>query len=257
MATAGTVVILAAGQGTRMRSELPKVLHELEGRPLLGWVLDQALALEPARVIVVVGHRGDDVRSWVQGAYPAAGDIRFVTQAEQLGTGHAVLQCVPELEGAPGPVVVLYGDMPLLQVASLVELCATQTRFGAAILTAEPSEPRGFGRIVRDDRGQFRAIVEEKDASDAERAIREVNVGVYAFGAEGLLRSLPRLSNDNAQGEYYLTDVLDLLLGDGESVATVRLADEREAIGINTVEHLEEARAVVVERAAGDTNPSR
>ena len=255
MGIAGTVVILAAGQGTRMRSERPKVLHELSGRPMLGFVLDQALALEPERVVIVVGHKGEDVRAWVEGAFPQAA-IRFVTQTERLGTGHAVMQCQEELRDAPGPVVVLYGDMPLLRVESLRELCRTQQEVGAAILTAEPSEPRGFGRILRDAEGRFQAIVEEKDASDEQKAIREVNVGVYAFGAEGLLRSLPKLSNENAQGEYYLTDVLYLLLQEGTSVATVSLEDEREAIGINTLDHLAEAQSVVDERAAGTASSS-
>lgn len=248
MGIAGTVVILAAGKGVRMRSERPKVLHELSGRPMLGLVLDQASALGPERVIVVVGHGGDEVRRWVEERSGTRG-VRFVTQAERLGTGHAVLQALDELRGAPGPIVILYGDMPLLRAESLRQLCAAQRRAAAALLVAEPADARGFGRILRDARGAFRGIVEEKDASPAERALREVNVGVYAFEPEALLRSLPRLSNQNAQGEYYLTDVLRILLDDGERVETVRLEDEREAIGINTPDHLAEAQAVVDERA--------
>lgn len=248
MGIAGTVVILAAGQGKRMRSDRPKVLHELSGRPMLGLVLEQALALEPERVILVVGHGADEVRRWVEERSGVPG-VRFVTQHERLGTGHAVLQCQDELRGAPGPVVILYGDMPLLRTESLRRLCATQRRATAALLVAEPAETRGFGRILRDERGAFRGIVEERDASETQRAIREVNVGVYAFEAAALLRSLPLLSKQNAQGEYYLTDVLRILLDDGERVETVRLADEREAIGINTPDHLAEAQAVVDERA--------
>ncbi len=248
MGIAGTVVILAAGQGTRMRSERPKVLHELSGRPMLALVLELAAELAAERVILVVGHGAEEVRRFVERDFPALG-VRFVTQAERRGTGHAVQQCMPELAGAPGPVVVLYGDMPLLRAASVGRLCAAQRGAAAAVLTAEPAEARGFGRVLRDPRGAFRGIVEEKDASAEERALREVNVGVYAFEPAGLLRCLPRLSDRNAQREYYLTDVLRLLLDDGERVATVALADEREAIGINTLDHLAEAQAVVDERA--------
>lgn len=246
MGIAGTVVILAAGQGTRMRSDGPKVLQPLCGRPMLGYVLDQALALAPERVLLVTGHGGDAVRAWVEEAFPQAG-VRYVEQAEQRGTGHAVQMCLSELEGSPGPVVVLYGDMPLLRDESLRALCAAKGEGRAAILTARPARARGFGRIVRDG-GRFRGIVEERDATDEEREIREVNVGVYAFDTEDLTTCLPRLRDDNAQGELYLTDVLAMLVQDGAEVATVVLEDEREAIGINDLGHLAEARAAIQQR---------
>ncbi len=240
------MVILAAGQGTRMRSKLPKVLHELCGRPLLGYVLDRALELRPERVIVVTGHGAQDVETWVRDAYPDA-PIRFVLQAEQNGTGHAVQVAASELAETDGPVVVLYGDMPLLRRETLEALCTEAGVDGTAMTTATPERPRGFGRILRAS-GVFRAIVEERDASPEELRIREVNVGVYAFARADLVRLLPRLTSDNAQGEVYLTDLLGLLVEEGKVVALHELEDEREAIGINTLAHLAEARAAIQER---------
>jgi bifunctional UDP-N-acetylglucosamine pyrophosphorylase/glucosamine-1-phosphate N-acetyltransferase len=247
MQRAGTVVVLAAGQGTRMRSGRAKVLHPLCGRPMLGYVLDLARALDPERILVVVGHGADEVRRWLESEERDA-RVGCVLQAEQKGTGHALQTCVPELERDGGPVTVLYGDMPCLAAATLRALSEARAGHAAALVTATPTRTRGFGRIRRDAQGTFRGIVEEKDATPAERALREVNVGVYSFERSALLEELPRLSNRNAQGEFYLTDVLGQLLAAGKNVATVALEDEREAIGINTLEHLSEARAVVQER---------
>ena len=250
MVKAGTVVLLAAGQGTRMRSSGPKVLHRLCGRPMLGYVLDQARVLDPDCILVVTGHGREAVEEYLKeyaSEVPDGPRIRSVHQAEQLGTGHAVLCCQEALNDAPGPIVILYGDMPLLTGEALEALCESRNDNPAAAITAVPSHPRGFGRILRDG-GRFTGIVEEKDASPDQLLLREVNVGVYAFDRESLLGVLPRLSNDNAQGEYYLTDVLTLLVADGAQVATTTLADEREAIGINTLEHLAEARRAIQAR---------
>ena len=248
MGRIGTVCILAAGQGTRMRSSGPKVLHPLCGRSMLGWVLEQARALEPERIVVVVGHGADEVRAHVEQHEPDP-RIRFVLQTERLGTGHAVRCALDELrEGPDGPVVVLYGDMPLLTSESLEALLARKAGARAAAVTAVPAHPRGFGRVVRDAAGAFQGVVEEKDASPDQLAIREVNVGVYAFERDDLLEFLPALSNDNAQGEYYLTDVPAMVLERGGEVATLTLTDEREAIGINTLSHLAEARAEIQAR---------
>jgi len=240
---AGTVVILAAGQGTRMRSPLPKVLYGLCGRPMLGYVLDQARALEPEKIVVVVGHGGEAVRAWLAADEPD-GRITCVTQAEQKGTGHAVQVCGDELRNAPGPVVVLYGDMPLLTADSLEALCVARGTAPAAALTAIVDKPRGFGRILREG-GAVTGIVEEKDATPEQLEIPEVNVGVYCFDRDTLLDCLPRLTDQNAQGEFYLTDVLALVVGSGREVASSTLADPTEGIGINTLEHLAEARAVL------------
>ncbi len=259
MGAAGTVVILAAGQGKRMRSALPKVLHAMCGRPMLGYVLDQAFSLDPERVVLVAGVGADQVREYVASTEYAE-RVEVVIQAEQLGTGHAVACALPAIPGpgavagAPGaetPVVVLYGDMPLLRPESLEQLCArfaAQTgERGACITTARPANPRGFGRIVRAG-GQVQGIVEERDASAEQRVIDEVNVGVYAFRADDLHRFLPELKNDNAQAEYYLTEVVDRVLAEGRRVDTLELDDEREAIGVNTLGHLAECRSALQER---------
>jgi bifunctional UDP-N-acetylglucosamine pyrophosphorylase/glucosamine-1-phosphate N-acetyltransferase len=246
MASAVTVCILAAGQGKRMRSPGAKVLHPICGRPMLAWVIDQALTLDPRRVLVVVGHGADDVRAWAD----AAGldpRVAFVDQPEQRGTGDAARVCLPELDEGTKSVVVLYGDMPCLRPDSLAALVATRGD-GAALLTVTPDQPRGFGRILRDDAGRFTGIVEERDATPEQRAIPEVNVGVYAFAADDLRRHLPNLSADNAQGEYYLTDVVGLVRAGGAPVTALEVADERETIGINTLGHLAEARAEIQER---------
>src|SRR5262245_46184679 len=212
MARAGTVVILAAGQGTRMLSDQPKVLHRLCGRTLLGWVLASARALAPERLIIVVGEGAEEVERIMRAEEDVRG-VRSVVQAERRGTGHAVQTAAPLLSDAPGPVVVLYGDMPLLAEKSLSALVEAQARSGAALLTALPASARGFGRIVRadGDRGHVRAIVEEKDATPAQRALREVNLGVYCFAKEELLRLLPRLKAENAQRELYLTDLIGII----------------------------------------------
>jgi bifunctional UDP-N-acetylglucosamine pyrophosphorylase/glucosamine-1-phosphate N-acetyltransferase len=244
-----TVVILAAGQGTRMKTGEPKVLASLCGRSLLAWVVDRALALDPERVIIVVGHGAELVRKSALGLDPK-NRLQFVVQEPQHGTGHALQCCLPELGANPGTVVVLYGDMPLLSSASLARLVDAQaaTHGGAAMLTATPADPRGFGRIVRGADGNVLKIVEQKDASPSELAIREVNLGVYAFDGRELVGHLPKLTNDNAQREYYLTDVIGRIVGDRKPVAAIVLEDEREAIGINTLIHLAEARAVVQRR---------
>jgi bifunctional UDP-N-acetylglucosamine pyrophosphorylase/glucosamine-1-phosphate N-acetyltransferase len=249
MGQAGTIVILAAGAGTRFLSARPKVCQPLCGRAMIGWVLEQARALEPERVVLVLGHGVDEVRAAAEAEGRALGlgeRLRFVLQAERKGTGHAVLQALPEL-GRGDPVVVLYGDMPLLTGASLDALCAARTRARAAMLTARVARPRGFGRIVRAD-GRFVRVVEEKDCTLEEREIREVNLGVYAFARADLERFLPRLTDQNAQREYYLTDVPALVLSAGGTVEALELEDEREAIGVNTIEHLSEARAELQRR---------
>lgn len=250
MSRPDTVIVLAAGQGTRMKTGWAKVMAPLCGRPLIAWVLDQALALEPRRVLVVVGYRADEVRKAVE-KHPAGGaTIECVLQDEQRGTGHAVQCCLPQLADARGPVVLLYGDMPLLATDSLKALCETQvgTANGMALLTARPRDPRGFGRIVRGAGGAVQRIVEEKDADAATRAIDEVNLGVYCFDAALLRDALPKLQPNNAQRELYVTDVVASFVAAGRVARAVEVADEREAIGINTLKHLAEARTALQER---------
>ena len=221
------VVILAAGLGKRMHSRLPKVLHTLAGRPLLAHVVETARALEASRIVVVDGHGGDAVR-----AAMSSPDLAFARQEPQLGTGHAVQQALPLLDGA-AVTLVLYGDVPLIARDTLERL-VEGARDAAAVLTAELDDPTGYGRILRTPAGRLSGIVEEKDASAAERAIREINTGLMALPTARLRNWLTRLTNDNAQREYYLTDVVKLAIADGVAVESVRVARTWETLGVNS-----------------------
>lgn len=227
------IVILAAGSGKRMRSNLPKVLHPLAGRPLLSHVIDTARALAPTRIVVVVGHGGDAVRAAV-----AADDIVFAEQREQLGTGHAVAQALPWLD-AGVPTLVLYGDVPLTESATLARLIETAGA-GYGILTVELDAPTGYGRIVRDAEGRVQAIVEEKDADPVQRRIREVNTGIIVTPTAPLAGWLAALDNRNAQGEYYLTDVVERAIADGTPVSTAAPSAVVETLGVNSRAQLAE-----------------
>jgi bifunctional UDP-N-acetylglucosamine pyrophosphorylase/glucosamine-1-phosphate N-acetyltransferase len=230
--TALQVVILAAGQGKRMRSDLPKVLQPLAGRPLLAHVLETARQLSPARLCVVVGHGGSAVRDRL-----AAPDIAWAEQSPQLGTGHAVMQAMPHL-GPDGIVLVLYGDVRLISAETLRELTRAAGAGKLALLTQVLSDPKGYGRVVRDASGRVARIVEEKDASEAERAIGEVNTGIVAIPRARLQGWLERLRNDNAQGEYYLTDVVGAAVSDGVPIEVRHPAAEHECLGVNSKREL-------------------
>ena len=220
------IVILAAGQGTRMRSALPKVLHPVAHKPMLGHVIDTARSLQPQSIQVVIGHGAEKVRERL-----AADDLNFVIQAEQLGTGHAVAQAQPALNA--DTVLILYGDVPLIEPATLQRLLELVNDNQLGLLTVELADPTGYGRIVRDPQGAVQAIVEHKDASEAQRQIREGNTGILAVPGKRLGDWLGRLSNSNAQGEYYLTDVIAMAVADGLVVATAIAADEMEVLGAN------------------------
>ena len=241
-----SVVILAAGKGTRMVSNRAKVLHTLRGRPMLRLIYDAARGLEPDDVIVVVGQDADSVRKSLDG-YPA----RFVLQAEQLGTGHAAMAAADELAGRSGDVVVLFGDTPRIRTDTLARLVAHHRSAGAdlTLITATMSESFPYGRIVRDGAGRIRAIVEERDATSQERSIREINPGFYCFRIPALLEALGRLDNNNAQREYYITDLVEILTRSGRKVETLHHADFQELRGINTREELAQlARALGQEK---------
>lgn len=220
------VVILAAGQGTRMRSKTPKVLHTLAGRPLVRHVVDTAASLEEARLHVVVGHGSEAVRRAL-----AEKELDFCEQSEQKGTGHAVAQALDSL--SDGKVLVLYGDVPLIQPKTLRTLLEGVDAQHMALLTVNLDDPTGYGRIVRNDDDAVVAIVEHKDADAKQRAIQECNTGIMAMTAEQLRRWLPRLSAENAQGEYYLTDVIAMAAADGIEIQATQPASPIEVEGIN------------------------
>ncbi|WP_434772940.1 bifunctional UDP-N-acetylglucosamine diphosphorylase/glucosamine-1-phosphate N-acetyltransferase GlmU [Pseudomonas entomophila] len=227
------IVILAAGQGTRMRSALPKVLHPVAGNSMLGHVIHSARQLKPHGIHVVIGHGAEQVRERL-----AADDLNFVLQDKQLGTGHAVAQAVPAVTA--DTVLILYGDVPLIDVKTIERLLALVSERQLGLLTVTLQDPTGYGRIVRDDAGQVTAIVEQKDASEAQRAIKEGNTGILAVPANRLAEWLGRLSNDNAQGEYYLTDVIAMAVADGLVVATEQPLDAMEVQGANDRRQLAE-----------------
>ncbi|SEL26737.1 bifunctional UDP-N-acetylglucosamine pyrophosphorylase / Glucosamine-1-phosphate N-acetyltransferase [Halomonas daqiaonensis] len=220
------VVILAAGQGTRMRSTRPKVLHQLAGKPMVRHVIDTTRGLEAERTHVVVGHGAEQVREAL-----ADCRVRFALQAEQKGTGHAVAQTLESL--GEGRVLVLYGDVPLIRRETLVELLAHVDEQHLGLLTVTLEDPAGYGRILRNAAGEVVAIVEHKDASETERAVHECNTGIMAMTAAQLRRWLPRLSADNAQGEYYLTDIIAMAAAEGVKVATAQPARPLEVEGVN------------------------
>ena len=221
------VVILAAGQGTRMKSALPKVLHPLAAKPLLQHVIDAAAALSPRALHIVIGHGADQVKRGV-----TADGAHWVLQAEQLGTGHAVQQAANDLP-ADGTTLILYGDVPLISEPSLRRLLDAATTDALALLTVELQDSTGYGRIVRDASGHVAAIVEHKDASPAQRVIREVNTGIMAVPTARLLAWLSRLRNSNAQREYYLTDIIAMAAADGVRVEAFAAANEHEVAGVN------------------------
>ncbi|SEH88724.1 bifunctional UDP-N-acetylglucosamine diphosphorylase/glucosamine-1-phosphate N-acetyltransferase GlmU [Pseudomonas asplenii] len=237
------IVILAAGQGTRMRSALPKVLHPVAGNSMLGHVIHSARQLNPQRIHVVIGHGADQVRERL-----AADDLNFVLQDKQLGTGHAVAQAVPFITA--DTVLVLYGDVPLIEVETLQRLLQHATPEQVALLTVELADPTGYGRIVRNAEGKACAIVEQKDANEAQRAITEGNTGILALPAQRLGDWMSRLSNNNAQGEYYLTDVIAMAVSDGLVVETEQPHDAMEVQGANDRRQLAELERHYQKRAA-------
>ena len=231
------VVILAAGMGKRMQSDLPKVLHPLAGKPLLSHVISTAKALNPSRICVVYGHGGDLVPSQL-----AAEDVRFVLQSPQLGTGHAVMQASDALDDS-APTLVLYGDVPLTTATTLQTLVGKAGKERLAVLTVDLEDPTGYGRIVRENNRIVR-IVEQKDASDSERAIREVNTGILVAPTRALKSWLSKLSNNNAQQEYYLTDIIAMAVKEGTPVESAQPAQVWETLGVNSKVQLAELERI-------------
>jgi bifunctional UDP-N-acetylglucosamine pyrophosphorylase/glucosamine-1-phosphate N-acetyltransferase len=237
-------VVLAAGKGTRMKSDLPKVLHRLAGRPLLDHVLDTAAGAGIGHTVVVVGHEAELVRSTC-----GRPGLDFALQQPQLGTGHAVQMAMPKVRTG-GWCVVLAGDVPLLRISTLKRLIEGTLATGAAatVLTCVVDDAGAYGRIVTDAAGNVQKIVEARDATPAELAIGEYNTGVFCFRTEDLSEALAALTTDNDQGEYYLTDTVAFLVGKGRPVAVVRAYDPGEVVGINTVDELAAAEVLLAGR---------
>lgn len=238
-----TPVILAAGQGTRMKSDLPKVLHPVLGRPLVWHAVGTLRQVTDEKPVLVIGHGAEAVQQVI------GNEARFVIQEQQLGTGHAVMQTVELLKGQTDYVLVSYADMPLLTVETFQRIVETQLQHAGALtmLTNIASDPRGFGRVIRDAAGNVQAIVEELHTTPEQRQIRELNTSLYCFQAEWLWQALPRIPL-SPKGEYYLTDLVGIAVADGLTVQTVTITDDAEVIGINTRVHLAEATALMQAR---------
>ena len=238
-------VVLAAGKGTRMKSDLPKVLIEICGRPMIEYVLDALDAVGFDRIVVVVGYRADDVKR----ALRHRANLAFVVQEQQNGTGHAVMVCRNELAGHDGAVAVVTGDAPMVQSESLQKLLAEFDRRRPACIigTIHKENPAGLGRIVRDAAGEFVGIVEEKDATPEQRQLTEVNMSCYVFDNRALLAALEELRPDNAQGEYYITDCPGLMKREGKLVLALPVLKPIEALGVNTMDELRVVEGVVRE----------
>ncbi len=246
------ILVLAAGLGTRMRSNLAKVLHKIDGRPLINHVCRTATALAPHKIYIVIGHQGEDVKTAVLDEIETE-QAEFVWQKEQLGTGHAVNSAREFLENTNSTLLVLSGDVPMIRaetLAALVQQHHNHRGKGAActILTVKLDDPTGYGRIVRDDGGLFERIVEQKDATETERKIREINSGIYCFNTRKLFDTLSKVQNDNSQGEYYLTDVPSLLRSAGDDIAIYHHNDPHEIEGVNNRLQLADMERVLCRR---------
>lgn len=236
-----TAVILAAGKGTRMSAEQPKAAVTVGGSAMAERVVDAMRQAGAGRVIVIVGHRADSVKSVIRDR------VEYVVQEEQLGTGHAVGCARTAIDGCPGPILVAYADLPLVRACDVEALIAHHRRTGAAatLLTAVFGNPGPLGRILRSADGRVRAIVEARDANEQELAVREINVGVYCFAAPLLFASLAEVTNDNAKGEYYLTDVISILVRESHRVEAMPMEDAEAGMGVDTPEDLARARRIL------------
>jgi UDP-N-acetylglucosamine pyrophosphorylase len=241
-------IIMAAGKGTRMKdSSKAKVMYEVLGKPMVHYVLDLAKMLKASRVIVIVGYQRDTVIQYLQNSHP---NVEIAVQEEQLGTGHAIMQSEATLKGFSGDVVVLSGDVPLLTADSVQELIDhhQQTAASATILTADFTDPTGYGRIVRNSDGSVKRIVEHKDATEEERHVKEINSGIYVFNGQKLFDGLKHITPQNVQNEYYLTDVFEYFWKRLWKVSALKTLHVEEIIGVNTVDQLEEVKQVLLAR---------
>ncbi|MDF2659434.1 MAG: N-acetylglucosamine-phosphate uridyltransferase [Paenibacillus sp.] len=237
-------IVLAAGQGKRMKSKLYKVLHPVCGKPMVGHVLDVLESVQADRKVVVVGHGAEAVKAYV------GNRAEFALQAEQLGTGHAVMMASPMLKDEEGTAVILYGDTPLIQAATLQAMIRLHQEQGASatLLSAVMEKPQGYGRIIRDEQGHVAAIVEQKDCTPEQDAVKEINAGMYIFDNRKLFEALADVKNDNAQKEYYFTDVIDILRAKGEKILGYCTEDVAESMGVNDKVALSEAESCMRDR---------
>ncbi len=233
------VVILAAGKGKRMKSDYPKVLQLLEGKPLIKWVIDTANVCEPSRIVVIVGFGADDVKKELEGER-----VSFAIQKKQLGTAHAVMRAEVELENFEGDVMILSGDVPMIRAETLKNLMklAQEKNSRLAFLSVEIEDPSGYGRVIRSQSGNVEKIVEECDALPEQKAVNEINGGIYLFDKKLLFELLPAIRSENEQNEYYLTDAVKMAIEKGEDVQALKLSDPLELRGVNRPEELEELR---------------
>lgn len=247
MTTGAMALILAAGKSTRMKSALPKVLHQVCGRPMIEYVLDAARSASVTRIVAIIGHRADLVGD----ALAKYGDVEYALQTEQKGTGHAVMMCREQLMSHQGPVLVLAGDTPLVKKDSLAALLGTlKEQQAACVIGSAVTEANfGLGRIIRNAQGGFEKIVEEKDATDAEKRVQEINTGCYAFDAQALLASLDQIRPNNSQAEYYLTDCPRVMKEAGQTVVALEAFNMAEAMGVNTREQLADVTRTIQREA--------
>lgn len=240
-------VILAAGEGTRMKSDLAKVLHEINGHPMIEHVLNALSDVSPSRTVIVVGHQAEAVKERLSGDDIGVEGLTFALQSERLGTGHAVMQAKPALDGFEGTIMVLTGDTPLLEKSTLAGFLRFHRESGASatVMSAEVEDAAGYGRILRDDNEDLLGIVEHKDATPEQREIGEYNSGMFCFESDILFSALERIDTTNVQGEYYLTDIMGILRSDGRRVAVFKIDDADEVMGINDRDQLEMAERMM------------
>lgn len=241
-----STAIMAAGKGTRMKSDLPKVLHKLNNRAMVHYVIDLAEKINSEKIVLIIGHKKELVEQECGNR-----NVKFVVQSPQLGTGHAVQMTEPAFKSYDGDILVLSGDVPLLTEKSIRALIDEHQRSNATatLLTADLDDPSGYGRVLRDRDGFVKSVVEHKDASEEELKIKEINVGIYVFDSQQLFKALQNVKNENAQGEYYLPDVVPMFITDGLSVRAVKSQSFDETRGINTIDQLKEAETILNTRS--------